>query len=124
MYTESGQKYSDASNIPYIYISYKTTIFKKKIPEVNSCPILIIFITIKTEFNVVLLYTFKIIIYNFEITQVKHTTALICFETQCNDCTFIDKEFESVFKSWLFEKHASKSYLKITTINYISLCFC
>jgi len=78
---------------------------------------LIIFITIKTEYNVVLLYTFKIIIYDkhFEITQVKPTPELICFETQCNDSTFIDNEFESVFKSWWFEKHASKSYLKITT---------
>ena len=52
-------------------------------------------------------------------------TELISFEMQCFDrpTTFVDKLFKSVFKSWRFEKHASKSYFKITTINYISFCF-
>ena len=87
--------------------------------EVNSCPILIIVISINSEFNVVLLYNFKIIFYekHFENTQVKHTTKLISFQTQCNNSTFVDKFFKSVFKSCRFDKYASKSYLKITTIN-------
>ena len=107
-------------------ISYKTTFFKKIYLAVNSSLILIIFIIIKTELNVVLVYNFKIIFYDkhFEITQVKHTTELISFKTQCNDSTFVDKVLESVFKSWRFEKHASKRYFKITTINYLSFCFC
>jgi hypothetical protein len=50
-------------------------------------------------------------------------TELISFEIQCFDSTFVDKLFKSVFKSLRFEKHASKSYFKITTINYISFCF-
>ena len=72
-----------------------------------------------------LLYNFKIIFYDkhFENIQAKHTTELISFEIQCFDSTFVDKLFKSVFKSWRFEKHASKSYLKNTTINYISFCF-
>jgi hypothetical protein len=37
--------------------------------------------------------------------------------------TFVEKILKFVFKSWRFEKHASKSYFKITTINYISFCF-
>jgi len=55
----------------------------------------------KAEFHVVLLYNFKIIFYHkhFEITQVKHTTELISFQTQCNDSTFADRLFKSVFKS-------------------------
>jgi hypothetical protein len=61
---------------------------------------------------------------HFEITQVKHTTELISFQTQCNDSTFVDKLFKSVFKSGWCEKHVSKIYLKITIINYISFCFC
>jgi hypothetical protein len=60
---------------------------------------------------------------HFENIQAKHTTELISFEIQCFDRTFVDKLFKSVFKSWRFEKHASKSYFKITTINYISFCF-
>jgi hypothetical protein len=66
------------------------------LPAVNSSLILIIFITIKIQLNVVLLYNFKINFYDkhFEITQVKHTTELISFKTQCNDSTFIDKVFE------------------------------
>ena len=59
-----------------------------------------------------------------ENTQVKHTTKLISFKTQCNDSTVVDKLFKSIFKSWRFEKHASKSYLKITAINSIYFCFC
>jgi len=87
--------------------------------EVNSFPILIIFISINSEFNVVLLYNFKIIFYgkHFENIQVKLTTKLISFQTQCNDSTFVDKLFKSVFKSCRFDNYASKSYLKITTIN-------
>ena len=109
----------------FLYISYKT-IFQKNYLAVNSSLIFIIFITIKTELNVVLLYNFKIIFYDkhFEITQVKHTTELISFKTQCNDSTFVDKVFESVFKSWRFVKHDSKRYFKFTTINYLSFCFC
>jgi hypothetical protein len=93
--------------------------FSKIYLEVNSYPILIIVISINSEFNVVLLYNFKIIFYekHFENTQVKHTTKLISFQTQCNDSTFVDKFFKSVFKSCRFDKYASKSYLKITTIN-------
>ena len=100
--------------------------FSKKYPALNFSLILIIFITIKSELNVVLLYNFKITFYDkhFEITQVKHTTELISFKTQCNDSTFVDKVFESVFKSWRFEKHVSKRYFKITTINCLSFCFC
>ena len=95
-------------------------------PEVNSHPISIIFISIKTELYVVLLYNFKIILYDkhFENIQAKHTTELISLEIQCFDRTFVVKLFKSVFKSWRFEKHASESYFKITTINYISFCFC
>ena len=60
---------------------------------------------------------------HFENIQAKHTTELISFKIQCCDSTFVDKLFKSVFKStWRFE-HASKSYFKITTINYISFCF-
>ena len=84
---------------------------------------MIIFISINLEFNVILLYNFKIIFYekHFENTQVKYTTKLISFQTQCNDSTFVDKLFKSVFKSCRFDKYASKSYFKITTINsYIS----
>jgi hypothetical protein len=79
----------------------------------------------KTEFSVVLLYNFKIIFYDkhFENIQAKHATELISFEIQCFDSTFVDKLFISVFKLWRFEKHAPKSYFKITTINYISFCF-
>ena len=88
--TDSGQKYSDISNIPDIFhIKQKIS---KNYPAVNSSLILIIFITITTELNVVLLYNFKIIFYDkhFEIiTQVKHTTELISFKTQCNDSTFV-----------------------------------
>jgi hypothetical protein len=49
--------------------------------EVNSHLISIIFISIKTEFYVVLLYNFKIIFYDkhFENIQAKHTTELISF---------------------------------------------
>jgi hypothetical protein len=96
------------------------------LPALNSSLILIIFITIKIELNVVLLYNFKINFYDkhFEITQVKHTTELISFKTQCKDSNFVDKVFESVFKSWRFEKHASKRYFTITTIIYLSFCFC
>ena len=35
------------------------------------------------------------------------------FETKCNNSTFSDRLFKSVFKSWRFEKHGSKSYLII-----------
>ena len=50
--------------------------FSEAYPEVNSHPISIIFISIKTEFYVVLLYNFKIIFYDkhFENIQAKHTT--------------------------------------------------
>jgi hypothetical protein len=51
--------------------------------------------------------------------QAKHATELISFEIQCFDNTFVDKLFKSVFKSLRYEKHASKSYFKITTIKKI-----
>jgi hypothetical protein len=86
----------------------KNNNFWKIYLEVNSCPILIIFISINSEFNVVLLYNFKIIFYgkHFENTQVKLTTKLISFQTQCDDSTFVDKLFKSVFKSCRFDKYA------------------
>jgi hypothetical protein len=65
--------------------------FKSKTyPEVNSHPISIIFISIKTEFNVVLLYD-----KHFENIQAKHKTELISLEihVQCFDSTFVDKLF-------------------------------
>ena len=66
-------------------------------PEVNSHPISIIFVSIKTEFYVVLLYNFKIIFYDkhFENIQAKHTTELISFEIQCFERTFVDRLFKS-----------------------------
>ena len=87
--------------------------------------VILAFISIKTEFYVVLLYNFKIIVYDkhFENIQAEHATELISFEIQCFDSTFVDKLFNSVFKSLRFEKHISKSYFKITTINYISFCY-
>jgi hypothetical protein len=45
----------------YFILNYN---FSEAYPEVNSHPISIIFISIKTEFDVVLLYNFKIIFYN------------------------------------------------------------
>ena len=48
--TDSGQKNSHISNFPYIHISYKQQL--KKYTEVNSCPILIIFVSTKVELNV------------------------------------------------------------------------
>ena len=53
---------------------------------------------------------------HFQNTQAKHTTKLISFQTQCNDSTFIDKLFKSVFKSCRFDKYGLKSYLKITIL--------
>jgi hypothetical protein len=47
----------------------------KTYPEVHSHPISIIFISIKTEFNVVLLYD-----KHFENIQAKHKTELISLE--------------------------------------------
>jgi hypothetical protein len=41
------------------------------------------------------------------------------FETKCNDSTVADRLFNSMFKSWRFEKYATKRYFKITTINYM-----
>jgi hypothetical protein len=75
---------------------------------------LIIFISINSKFDVVLLYNFKIIFYekHFENTQVKHTTKLISFQTQCNDSTFVDKLFKSVFKSCRFDKICFKKLFK------------
>jgi len=55
--TDNGQKYSDAFNIPYIF--HVKQQFSKAYPEVNSQPISIIFKSIKTQSNVVLLYNFK-----------------------------------------------------------------
>jgi hypothetical protein len=51
--------------------------FSKNYPEVNSHPISIIFISIKTELYVVLLYNFKIIFYDkhFLNIQAKHRKA-------------------------------------------------
>ena len=89
--------------------------FSEAYPEVNSHPISIIFISIKTKFYVVLLYNFKIIFYDKHFE--KHATELISFKIQCFDSNFVDKLFKSVFKSWRFEKHATKSYFKINTIN-------
>ena len=70
--TDNRQKYSDASIIPYIFHIN----FSKAYPEVNSHPISIIFISIKTKFN------FKMIFYDkhFENIQAKHTTELISLE--------------------------------------------
>jgi hypothetical protein len=107
-------KYSDASNILYI-LHIKQQFFKKlswsqfMSDSVNFC------VYNKSEFNVVLLYNFKIIFYGKHSvnTQDKHTTKLISFETQCNDSTFVDKLFKSVFISLLLVKHASKSYYKL-----------
>jgi hypothetical protein len=50
--------------------------FSEACPEVNSHPISIICISIKTEFDVVLLYNFTIIFYDkpFENIQAKHPT--------------------------------------------------
>ena len=66
-----------------LYISYKTTIFQKLI--LKSISISIIFISIKTELYVDLLYNFKIIFYDkhFENIQATHSTELISFEIQC-----------------------------------------
>ena len=52
-------------------------------------------------------------------TQVKHNWIYFFFETKCNNSTFADRLFKSVFKSWRSEKHATKRYFKITTINYM-----
>ena len=60
---------------------------------------------------------------HFENIQAKRENELISFEIQCFDNIFVDELFKSVFKSLRFEKHASKSYFKITTINYISFCY-
>ena len=74
IHTDNGQKYLHASNIPYIF--HIKLQFFRSLSEVNSHPISITFISIKTEFYVVLLYNFKIIFYDkhFENIQVKHTT--------------------------------------------------
>ena len=74
-----------------------------------------IFLSIKTEFNVVLLYNFKIIFYDkyFENTQVKHKTGLVSFEAQCNDSNIVDKLFESAFISWRLKTNASKVISKV-----------
>ena len=42
-----------------------------------------------------------------------NTAELISLETQCNDSTFVDKLFKSVFKSWRFKKHASEIISKL-----------
>jgi hypothetical protein len=104
IHTDNGQKYLHASNFPYIF---HISNFSEAYPEVNSHPISIFFISIKTEFYVVLLYNFKIIFYDkhFQNIQAKHATELISFEIQCFDSTFVDKLFKSVFKSLRFEKH-------------------
>jgi hypothetical protein len=44
---------------------------------------------------------------------------LIMFKIYWN---LFHKYFKSVFKSWQLEKHWSKKYFKITTINYILFC--
>ena len=90
-----------ASNFPYVF--HIKLQFSKAYPEVNSHPISIIFISIKTEFYVVLLYNFKIIFYDkhFENIQAKHTTELISFEIQSFDRIFVDKLFKSDLKNML-----------------------
>ena len=60
----------------------------------------------------------------FRIQKLNTTEFIFVFETKCNNSTLADRLFKSMFKSWRFEKHASKSYFKITTINYISFCCC
>ena len=57
-----------------------------------------IYISIKTKFNVVLLYNFRIIFCDkhFEYAQDKHTTESISFQTQCFDSTFVDKLLKCV----------------------------
>jgi hypothetical protein len=71
-------------------------------------------------------YIFHIKLQFFKILSWSQVISaeLISSQTQCNDSTFVDKLFKSVFKSGWCEKHVSKIYLKITTINYISFCFC
>lgn len=76
----------------------------------------------KAELNLVLLciYCGTIPVHHLTIilhSKVKH---LIPFETQYN---FADKLFKSAYKSRLFEKHASKYYFKITTINNTLVSF-
>jgi hypothetical protein len=42
--------------------------------------------------------------------KLNTTEFILFFETKCINSTFADRFFKSVFKSWRFEKHASKSY--------------
>ena len=58
------------------------------------------------------------------IHKLNTTEFIFFFETKCNNSTFADRLFKSVFKSWRFVKYATKRYFKMTTINYISFCFC
>ena len=60
--TASGQKYVDASNLPYIF--HINIQLKKIYHEINSCPILTIFVSTKAECIVVLnlLCNFNIIL--------------------------------------------------------------
>jgi hypothetical protein len=50
------------------------------------------------------------------IHKLNTTKFIYFFETKCNNSTFADILFKSVFKSWRFEKHTSKSYFKITYV--------
>jgi uncharacterized phage-associated protein len=45
-----------------------------------------------------------------------NTTEFIYFSKQNAMIVFADRLFKSMFKSWRFEKHASKSYFKITSL--------
>jgi hypothetical protein len=49
-------------------------------PEVNSHPIAIIFISIKTEFHVVLLYNFQIIFYDKHFVILSNMSCVHLYE--------------------------------------------
>ena len=48
-------------------------------------------------------------------THKLNTTEFIFFP-RYKMIVFADRLFKSVFKSWGFEKHASKSYFKVTSL--------
>ena len=47
---------------------------------------------------------------NIRTHKLNTTEFILFFETKCINSTFADRLFKYVFKSWRFEKHASKSY--------------
>jgi hypothetical protein len=50
------------------------------------------------------------------IHKLNTTEFFFFFSKQNAMIVFADRLFKSVFKSWRFEKHASKSYFKITSL--------